>query len=90
MAKIAVVINAMELSDLQPTAPEPPEPEPEPELTKLKIETIAKKLQQPWLYGDALHRFAKREGVTLKQMRRIRRAINLRLQAEAAAAVVEE
>ena len=89
MAKIIPVINAMDLTDLQPEAPEVEQPVL-PELTALKIQTVAKKLQQPWIYGTALHRIAKQEGATLKQVRRIRRAIDERLRIEAAAAVIEE
>lgn len=89
MAKITTVIDAMDLADLQPEAPEVVKPEL-PELTPVKIQNIAKKLQQPWLYGTALHRFAREAGVPLKQVRRIRRAINARLLAEAAAAAVIE
>ena len=89
MAKIITVINGMDLADLQPETPAAEAVEL-PELTPVKIQNIAKKLQQPWLHGTALHRFAREAGVPLKQVRRIRRAINVRLRAEAAAAVIEE
>ena len=45
-------------------------------IRQAKIETIAAELAQPWIYGTALHRFARLHKVPIESIREINDAVD--------------
>jgi hypothetical protein len=74
MADITTTINGMPKKDTSPTPPDAVV-KPPVVLAATKIKEIAIELAQPWQYGDALHRFAKKHGVPLAQVKEIAAAL---------------
>ena len=78
MADIKTTVNAMTKTALTPVKPVVEDVIANTILTKVKIETIAKELAQPWKYGTALHRFAKLHNVPIQLVREINDAVTVK------------
>lgn len=89
MADVTEVVSGMPKKD---TTPSPPaiEEAPTPTATVAKIKEITKELAQPWIYGTALHRFAKRHKVHLKVVQEISKALTEKQAEEASVETVAE
>ena len=74
MADITTTIGAMAKKDIAPDAPAVIVPSAV-SIPATKIQAIAKELAQPWIYGEALHRFARLHGVPLQVVREIDAAV---------------
>jgi hypothetical protein len=79
MPKIKDVIDGMQITDLQPTPPTVVPSVVSDELDKTIIEQVALILVQPWKYGSSLHRISDAVGLSLLQVKRIKREIERRL-----------
>ena len=75
MADIKITVNAMTKTALTPVKPVVEDVIANTVLTKMKIETIAKELAQPWKYGTALHRIARTHKVPIQLVREINDAV---------------
>jgi len=78
VADIKTTVNTMTKTALTPVKPVVEDVIANTILTKVKIETIAKELVQPWKYGTALHRFAKEHNVPIQLVREINDAVTVR------------
>lgn len=74
MADIKITVDAMAKKDILPEKPVVPEMSLS-DVPALKIQAIAKELAQPWIYGTALHRFAKLHDVPIQIIREIKAAV---------------
>jgi hypothetical protein len=81
MSAIKTIVGKLSLEELKPSPPNPA-PKKVEEVSEEVVLELAKKITQPWTYGDCLSRFANQAGVSIQVVRSIKKEIDTRLELE--------